>query len=401
MGSGPDPAELLRRHVPILRYDSQEPYFADAASEWTDNPGNELRDAAGNVLAAATPKSGQATLSLDFLGPGQYANGHAAARGDLIGDPSHDYVAQARALHAQPQYANRVYGHAAQDRNGRLWIAYWFFYFYNDFNLIGPLIKAGLHEGDWEMIQLRLDAPGEQPDLAVYAQHAHAEQRPWNKVQRVGDQPVVYPARGSHASYFSADVHWTGAWFDFADATRPGPPLDLHIISDGAGVDGWAIWPGRWGGTTPPAGGINPLDDSSPQGPGGHAQYQHPETLVQKADDHAAALAAQPPGVAAAAPGPAPAPTFSTAAAGPDLEITYDTHVDNPAGLVVTIGDPTDRRPPEVHRIPIDAPAGTATVPGAAASAGPSADADHPRTVRVSIATEDAAASPAATPSAG
>jgi hypothetical protein len=396
----PDPEELLQRHLPILRYDSQEPYFADAASEWTENPGNELRDAAGNVVAAATPKSGQAKLSLDFLGPDTYGNGHAVAHGDFIGDPSHNYVAQARALHAQPQYANRVYGHAARDRNGRLWIAYWFFYFYNDFNLIGPLIKAGLHEGDWEMIQLRLDTQAQQPDLAVYAQHAHADQRPWNNVQRVGDQPVVYPARGSHASYFSADVHWTGAWFDFADGKRPGPALDLHVISDAAGVDGWAIWPGRWGGTTPPADGINPLDDSSPPGPGGHAQYRHPETLVRKAEDHAAALAAQLPGVAAEAPGPAPAPTFSTAAAGPDLEITYNTHVENPAGLVVSIGDPTDRRPPEVHRLPIDTPAGTVTVPGAATLAGPSADADHARTVRVSVATEDAAASPAAKPSA-
>ena len=35
-------AELLQRHIPVLRYDSQEPYFADAASEWTDNPGNQL-----------------------------------------------------------------------------------------------------------------------------------------------------------------------------------------------------------------------------------------------------------------------------------------------------------------------------------------------------------------------
>jgi hypothetical protein len=394
-GSDPDPSDLLKRHVPVLRYDSQEPYFADAASEWTDNPGNELRDAAGNLLAAATPKSGQAQLSLAFLGPNKYSAGRAVSREDLIGDPSHNYAAQARALHAKPQYANRVYGHCAKGGDGRLWLAYWFFYFYNDFNLIGPLIKAGLHEGDWEMIQLRLDAAGQTPDLAVYAQHTHAAQRPWDQVERVGDQPVVYPARGSHASYFAAGAHWTGAWFDLADGKRSGPGLDLHVISDAAGIDGWAIWPGSWGGTKPPDDGINPLDDSSPRGPGRRAQYLHPESLLQKAEDHAAAIAAPPPAAA-----PAPAPTFTTATAGPDLEIHYDTHVENPAGLVVTIGDPNDPSPPEVHRIAIDAPAGTATVEGAAA-AGASADTDHPRTVRVSIATEDAAASPAAKPSTG
>ena len=53
MAGGPDPEDLLRRHTPVLRYDSQEPYFADAASEWTDNPGNQLRRAEGTVIAAA------------------------------------------------------------------------------------------------------------------------------------------------------------------------------------------------------------------------------------------------------------------------------------------------------------------------------------------------------------
>ena len=234
MADGLDPQDLLQRHIPLLRYDSQEPYFADAASEWTDNPANQLRRADGTVIAAARPAGDQRRLSLSFLGPVRYPNGDAVAHGDRIADSSHDYVAQAHALHAQAQYANRVYGHWATGTDGRLWIAYWFFYFYNDYNLIGPLIKAGLHEGDWEMIQLRLDANGQEPDLAVYAQHRHAEQRPWNQVERVGEQPVVYPARGSHACYFSRGVHWTGDWFDNADGQRPGPALDLQIISDTA-----------------------------------------------------------------------------------------------------------------------------------------------------------------------
>jgi hypothetical protein len=388
MGSGSDPAELLQRHVPLLRYDSQEPYFADAAAEWTDNPGNQLRRADGTLLAAANPTGGQAQLSLDFLGPRNYANNQQASHDDFIGDPSHNYVAQAQALHAKPQYANRVYGHCVKGGDNRLWLAYWFFYFYNDYNLIGPLIKAGLHEGDWEMIQLRLDPAGQVPDLAVYAQHTHADQRPWNEVKRVGDQPVVYPARGSHASYFSDGVHWTGAWFDFADGERPGPALQLHIISDTAGADGWAVWPGSWGGTKPPDGGINPLDDSSPRGPGGHSQYLHPEKLLQTATEHIAALVPPPPAAA-----PAPAPAIAVAIDGHDLEITYDTHVENPVGLVVTIGDPNNPNPPEIHRIPIDAPSGTAGIAGAAP--------EQPETVQVSTATHDGAASPAASVTVG
>jgi len=225
MATTTDPAELLQRHIPVLRYDSQEPYFADAASEWTDNPGNQLKRADGTVIAAAIPTDGQPALSLGFLGPTRYANGDAALAVDRIGVTSKDYVAQAQGMHAQSQYANRVYGHSAMGSDdGCLWLAYWFFYFYNGYNLIGRFIRAGLHESDWEMIQLRLDPTGAVPDLAVYAQHKHAGQRPWNQVERVGDQPVVYPARGSHASYFSAGVHWTGDWFDFATASAPRRP---------------------------------------------------------------------------------------------------------------------------------------------------------------------------------
>ncbi len=377
MAATPDPAILLPRHVPLLRYDSQEPYFADAASEWTDNPGNQLRRVDGTVIASAG-----AGLSLSFLAPVHYANGEAVSPDDRIGDPSHDYPAQARALHSQPQYANRVYGHWATGTDGRVWLAYWFFYFYNDYNLVGPLIKAGLHEGDWEMIQLRLDPTGAIPDLAVYAQHKHAGQRPWNAVERVGDQPVVYPARGSHASYFSAGVHWTGAWFDVADGGRPGPPLTLQTISDSPGVDDWASWPGRWGGTEPPPDDPNPLDDSSPRGPGGHPQYRNPDALFETAVAHEASLAAAPP-----VPPAPPAPTISAVRDERGLQVSYDAHVPNPNGLVITVGDPADATAPTVHRVPVNRQTGKVTIP--------IADQEEPQAVHVSVATHGGTASPA------
>ena len=86
MADGLDPQDLLQRHIPLLRYDSQEPYFADAASEWTDNPGNQLRRADGTVIAAATPPGDQPRLSLSFLESDAYPNGDAVAHGDRIAD---------------------------------------------------------------------------------------------------------------------------------------------------------------------------------------------------------------------------------------------------------------------------------------------------------------------------
>src|SRR3954467_5437209 len=103
------PAELLERHKPFLKYDSHEAYFADSAAEWTDNPGNALKRADGTVLATA-----ENGLHLGFLGP-TYGPNAAAAKTDVISNPSRDYAKQARRLHADPKYRNRVYGRVVDD----------------------------------------------------------------------------------------------------------------------------------------------------------------------------------------------------------------------------------------------------------------------------------------------
>src|SRR4051812_4539540 len=266
-------AELLERHRPFLKYDSQESYFADSAAEWTDNPGNELKRADGTVGTGAG-----AGLSLAFLGL-DYADGSHAVKTDVIGDPTREYREQARALHQQPGYANHVYGHAVLDSGGDLWLQYWFFYFYNDYNLIGAFLHAGRHEGDWEMIQVRLR--DELPDLAVYCQHAGATKRDWRQVDRIPgtERPIVYVARGSHASYFEPGTHWTGHWFDHADGKRRSPESTLEIVVDGAAQWRWIRWPGSWGDTKA---GRSPLDSDSPRGPACHQSWGDPLHLVER-----------------------------------------------------------------------------------------------------------------------
>lgn len=379
-----DLRELLQRHLPLLRYDSQEAYFADSAAEWTDNPGNRLRRADGSVIASATPEAGAQRLSLAFLGPTRYEDGAAASRGDRIADLDRDYPAQARALHARPGYANRVYGHWATGSDRRTWLAYWFFYFYNDYNLVGDLLPAGLHEGDWEMIQLRLAEGGQTPDLAVYAQHTHAEAREWTRVEKVGEQPVVYPARGSHAAYFGAGVFnlgldWTGLWFDHANGKRPGPPLTLEIVDDSDPAYGWATWPGTWGGTEPKPGIDRPLEDSSPPGPGGHPQWRDPVRLLDTVRHPPAPAAA----TAAALP---PAPSVSVSRDGAALRIEYSSTVKDLAALIVAVGSPGQPLPPILHRAPVSAARGTLEIPA-------SLHDDRDYDIHVSVATGDGRAS--------
>ena len=167
--------DLLQQFLPRLRYDSNEQYFADSAGEWTDNPGHELRRADGTLLARA-PTSRSACS-----GAATYSDGREAKASDFISDPQARLPRPVReAAGRAPRPRNRVYGHAVED-NGRLWLQYYLWYFYNDYSLA---LGAGLHEGDWEMVQFRMhDA---QPDVAVYAQHTYGEQRPWSDVEKRG-----------------------------------------------------------------------------------------------------------------------------------------------------------------------------------------------------------------------
>jgi hypothetical protein len=270
-----DHDDLLHRHQPGLKYDSMEQYFCDSAAEWTDNPGNQLRRAdtaqgPGELLATG------ADLKLSFLAAGRYGGGQDVRPDDLIGDPKKNYREQYVALRAaRADLRNRMYGHAVE-AGGHLWLQYWFFYFYNDYNLA---LGIGLHEGDWEMIQLRIHDGA--PDLAVYAQHRQAEKRPWAQVHKVpGDpnRPMVYVARGSHASYFEPGFHETEAWYDLADGKRNSPRTTLEIVTDDDPA--WIGWPGMWGDTRARVGGI---DQPSPRGPSAHEQWTNPDVALAHA----------------------------------------------------------------------------------------------------------------------
>jgi hypothetical protein len=359
----PDFAQLLAKHRPILKYDSHELYFADSAAEWTDNAANVLSDPGGALVAAATPQAGQAQLSLGLLCQAPYPNGKAPSKDDRIGDTKKDYVEQARQLHVDQNYRNQMYGRwVKSNADGCWWLQYWFFYFYNDYNLAGEIGGgiggAGLHEGDWEMIQLQLDAGGD-PQLAVYSQHKHAGQRPWGKVEKQGDRPIVYPARGSHANYFARSKlkpYWTGVWFDHANGKGWSPDISLNVVEDGDAQYDWLLrWPGYWGDTKPS--GVVPFDATSPTAPCRHAAWGEPHDLIGKvAELRAQAREAPPPAVL-----PAPRAVSLLRADG-TLHVSYDSRAwpagSEPAALVVTVNSPEDPLPPTGRKLEIDSTSG-------------------------------------------
>jgi hypothetical protein len=345
-----DHEALLRRFQPRLKYDSQEAFFADSAAEWTDNPDNVLRRTeadgrGGQLIAAATPGPGERQLSLAFLGHPAYEDGTPSEEvgkgpgGDQIGPRSRrDYREMYFELRKTERYRNRMYGRAREDSEGRLWLQYWFFYFYNDYNLAGGF---GLHEGDWEMVQFLTGS--QHPELAVYAQHRQAEQASWDEVEKLegsSDTPLVYVGRGSHASYFRAGYHETEAWFDIADGQRETPKLELEIIGD-TKEPSWIAWRGRWGDTRPR---IPDLEQPSPTAPCLHPQWDDPKRLLKDARTFT------PPRT----PGQPPEVELRRVAGRLVLDFDFSTHTGRVERLVVTLNSRDDRLPPRTFTFAIE-----------------------------------------------
>jgi hypothetical protein len=150
-----------------------------------------------------------------------------------------------------------VYGHRVRDpEDGRTWLQYWLFYLYNGQDR--GVLRSGRHEGDWELVQLRL-GPGGGPDRMTLSQHSWAE-----GCAHRGGAPVVFVANASHALYSRPATH-DRQWPDPDDEAdgrgrRVRPPVTPIADGDPA----WTRWPGRWGDSEA---GIVPIEHPSPRGP--------------------------------------------------------------------------------------------------------------------------------------
>ncbi len=154
----------------------------------------------------------------------------------------------------------RSYGRAVAAPGGGRWLQYWRWHVQNPQDR--GVLKTGRHEGDWELVQVRVDR-SERPVEAVYAQHSVAERCGWAAVRTRSGAPVVYLANGSHASYFRPGVR--DRMFPDPNDEADGvgsvqrPPLEVISVND----PGWMRFPGRWGTSRARW----PSEQSSPRGP--------------------------------------------------------------------------------------------------------------------------------------
>jgi len=250
---------LASRYTPILKIRHRdaicsgdgEPYLPVPVDLVFDNPAVQLRenthrsDFRDPVLmhgpSVSDIETADADTYLDFPGRPR--------------DPGCTYERWYRAYMAD--HRPTAYARVVEADGTHVVVQYYFFYVFNDFN--------NNHEGDWETIQVLIEAPDvrmalhRMPVEVAYGQHAGGEKASWDsgKLERVGTHPVVYVSQGSHAAHFEPGTYlgWgeQGSGFGCDDTSGPHRELDLAVemlpippVESGhPGV--WLDWRGRWG----------------------------------------------------------------------------------------------------------------------------------------------------------
>jgi hypothetical protein len=152
------------------------------------------------------------------------------------------------------------YGRAVAAAGGGRWLQYWRWHVDNPQDR--GLLRSGRHEGDWELVQVRVDAGG-QPREAVYAQHSGAERCGWPAVRTRGGAPVAYLANGSHAAYFAPGVRDRTFPDPNDEARGDGRAVRPPLVAISRESPSWMRFTGRWG----PSRARWPMEQSSPRGP--------------------------------------------------------------------------------------------------------------------------------------
>jgi hypothetical protein len=244
--------DALYRHRPVLKFDSGEKFFPVRAEAATNHNGNRLTRENRDLIKERRDDRG---LSIRYLrhGDSNYPtpdeNGDSDVRGsddiNLLGLKPGDFVGDDRKLE------NTIYTRICYQREGTritgAWLQYWFLYYYNDY----PGTDSGDHEGDWEMVQILVNAQA-RPLVAVYASHEGGIVGDWNTegaIEKTGPgrvRPIVYVALGSHASYFHAKPCKTDV--NFGDWELEKYKFIRYIRFGSKSTRTWLSWPGQWGG---------------------------------------------------------------------------------------------------------------------------------------------------------
>ncbi|HYC82287.1 MAG TPA: hypothetical protein VEB65_10910 [Solirubrobacterales bacterium] len=253
--------QLAKKYVPIVMLREQEKPPCETSAEqyqptsvetMLGNPTVTLQKYDETSQKLEDVKKGPTIAEVSGLKGDYFLN----LRGEALGDTC-VYARDFEQLLLEEKAPPVTYAHIAREPNHEGFaLQYWFFWYFNQFN--------DLHEGDWEGMQLTFEsntpkqALKEEPGEMILFQHAGGEKAKWDdsKVQKDGTHPVVYPAAGSHATFYDSAVYvqngQNGSGVGCDNTTAPLRELQLRpvTIPEAApenGPFGWMSYRGRWG----------------------------------------------------------------------------------------------------------------------------------------------------------
>ncbi len=279
---------LAKRYAPItMLREEQDPPCETSAEQYEPTTVDTMLGNPTVTLTAWIPGKGlvalkKAPTAADVAGlTGDY---YLNLEGEVLEDTC-VYARAFRKLVKEGRAPAVTYAHIAREAgHSGFALQYWFFWYFNQFN--------DLHEGDWEGMQLTFaaDSPkralAEEPEEIIVFQHAGGERADWDddKVQKEGDHPVVYPAAGSHATFYDSAVYvqngqnGSGLGCDVTTEplreVRPRPVLLPERVPR-EGEFEWLSYYGRWGEREA---GYN----NGPQGPQTKGAWREPFTWMSE-----------------------------------------------------------------------------------------------------------------------
>lgn len=279
---------LARAYAPIMMIREQQNPPCDASEEqYRPGPVDTVLGNPHVVLKRYTPGRGLVPLkrgpeAADIAGlEGDY---YLDSPGDALGDTC-VYAKDFRRLRQEGAAPLTVYAHIAREP-GRPGFAlqYWFYWYFNHFN--------DLHEGDWEGMQIAFEEPtprralAAEPSEVILFQHGGGERSRWDdpKLQKRGKHPIVYPAAGSHATFYDSAVYvengLNGAGVGCDNTTQPLRELRPRAVllpheAPRRGPFAWLSYGGRWGERQK---GLN----NGPTGPATKDQWSEPFSWMER-----------------------------------------------------------------------------------------------------------------------
>jgi hypothetical protein len=228
--------ELLRRFVPRLHFDALERWRPSLTDEYTLR--STFLDGDDRPLPGTPPAEPAMREHVDQL----------ESRIDPLGNgPDPDTQARSNALlreygtEQDLARAGTCYGRVVRGRGDATFLQYWLFYADN------PCVLApGRHDGDWELVQIRLRPRGEGFESTHVTMAGHG--KPVTRLFESSDGgPDVFVAVDSHASYFDAGAHPMLPLSDVCTPAGPGALPEVVLLPVEPSKRDWAHWHGRWG----------------------------------------------------------------------------------------------------------------------------------------------------------